>query len=528
MAEPVIRPMLATAGPVPEGPGWAFEFAWDGARTLADVGRNEVRLVGPERGFNVHFPELDALRELARRRRIVLDGTVVALDAFGRPSLPRLQRRMAVQRPSEAMLRRLPVAYYVFDLLQLGNRATTDLPYRQRRKLLEELRLPAGGAVALAPSFTDTDGQTVLNTAARYGLHGVVAKRARSRYQPGRRTRSWVETALRRTQEVVIGGWVPRARGDLGAVLVGVPTERGLHYAGRVGTGFTDATRRVLAKRLASLERTASPFAGGVTVPDARWVAPELLGEAEYRRWTPDGRLELPTWQGLRPDLHLAAVQVPVVLGARAAAAAAPGTGGLDELDQLDEALRRARAEVDALRAQIAPHFLYNVLNMITSYVRTDPSMARDLLEDFANFTRYAFRLGVEISTVTEELDNVERYLNLQRARFGERLRVDLQVSPAVLPVALPFLAIQLAVENAVQNGIEPNPGGGTVTISAVESGADCVITVADDGTGRDPWLALRTLDQRLRSAYGERRGLLVETRAGGGTMVSFRVPRPA
>jgi len=515
--------MLATAGPVPQGPGWAFEFAWDGARTLTDVGRDEVRLIGAERGFTVHFPELDALREAARRRRIVLDGTVVALDAFGRPSLPRLQRRMAVQQPSAAMLRRLPVAYYVFDLLRLGNRATTELPYQQRRTLLEELRLPAGGAVALAPSFTDTDGHAVLDTAARYGLHGVVAKRARSRYQPGRRSRSWVETALRRTQEVVIGGWVPRAGGDLGAVLVGVPTERGLHYAGRVGTGFGDAARRELAGRLARLAGATCPFAGGATgLPDARWVAPELLGEVDYRRWTPDGRLERPTWQRLRPDLHLAAVQVPVVLGARAGAAT---TG---ELDQLDEALRRARAEVDALRAQISPHFLYNVLNMITSYVRIDPSLARDLLADFANFTRYAFRTGVEVSTVTEELDNVERYLNLQRARFGERLRVDLQVSPAVLPVALPFLAIQLAVENAVQNGIEPKPGGGTVTISAMDSGADCLITVADDGDGRDPWLALRTLDQRLRSAFGERHGLLVQTPAGGGTVVSFRVPRQA
>jgi len=508
--------MLATAGPVPEGPGWAFEFAWEGARTLADVGRDGVRLIGSDRGMMAHFPELDALREVARRRRVVLDGTVVALDAFGRPNPARLQRRMAVQQPSAAMLRRLPVAYYVFDLLRLGNRSTIELPYLQRRSLLEELKLP-GGAVALSPSFTDTDGHAVLDTAAQYGLHGVVAKRARSRYQPGRRSRSWVETALRRTQEVVVGGWVPRTAGDLGAVLIGVPTERGLHYVGRVGSGFTDAARRELARRMAGLERQASPFVGNVT--GARWVAPELLGEVSYRRWTPDGRLERPVWQGARPGRHPAAVQVPVVLSA-------PAAGGDEGVDELDKALRRARSEVDSLRAQIpAPHFLNNVLNMIGTYIRIDQPLARELLGEFAEFARYALRTGVEVSTVTEELDNVERYLNLQRARFGERLRVDLQVAPAVLPVELPFLAVQLAVDNAVQHSIEPKPEGGTVTISAVQRGADCVITVADDGTGADPGRALRTLDQRLRSAYGEHRGLLVETPSGGGTRVSFRVP---
>lgn len=513
----MISPMLATAGPLPRGPGWAFEFAWDGARALAEAQRDRVRLIGGQPGLMPHFPELDVLRQVARRRRVVLDGTVVALDAFGRPNPARLQRRMAVQQPSAAMLRRLPVAYYVFDLLRLGNRSTIELPYQQRRAMLEELGLP-GGSVALAPSFTDTDGQAVLDTAAQYGLHGVVAKRARSRYQPGRRSRSWVETALRRTQEVVVGGWLRRSRGDLGAVLIGVPTERGLHYVGRVGTGFSDAARRELARRFAQVERETSPFMS--QVPDARWLAPELLGEVAYRRWTPEGRLDRPVWQDLRPGRHPAAVQAPVVLSAPA---------DCDATDELEEALRRARAEVEALRAQIpSEHFLNNVFNMIASYIRIDQPLARELLAEFAEYARYALRTGVEHSTVTEELDNVERYLNLQRARFGERLRADLQVAPAVLPVELPFLAVQLAVDNAVHHGIEPKPEGGTVTITAVESGTDCLITVTDDGSGCDPGRTLRTLDERLRLAYGQRRGLLVESTASGGTRVSFRVPKRA
>jgi DNA ligase D-like protein (predicted ligase) len=524
----LIQPMLPTAGPLPVGPGWAFEFAWGGVRTLAEVAPGRVRLLGGDRGLTAGYPELDVLPDVARGRRMVLDGTIVALDAYGRPSSSRLQRRLSVQRPSATVQRRLPVAYYVFDLLRLDDQPTHHLPYQRRRELLEQLELSTEGTVALPPSFTDTDGQTVLDTAAKYGLPGVIAKRARSRYQPGRRSRSWVETALRRTQDVVIGGWLPGARGrtgSVGSVLVGLPTERGLHYVGVVGTGFTDAARHELTELLAGLARSSSPFAGsGAPTPDGvRWVAPELLAEVSYRQWTPDGRLANPVWRRLLPGKHPAAVQTPVLL---AGPAAEPAD---EELAELDEAVRRARAEVEALRAQISPHFLYNVLNTITSYVRTDAPLARELLIDFADFTRYSFRSGVELSTLAEELDNVGRYVKLEQARFGERLRVEVRVPPELHSVPVPFLALQLAVEHAVQHGIEAKPGGGTVTIAAVDSGRDCLVTVTDDGDrgAANPWLTLRALDDRLRSAYGERGALLMDAPPEGGTRLSFRVPKP-
>lgn len=525
----LIRPMLATAGPVPGGPGWVFEFAWDGVRALADVHSDRVRLVGgSDRGLVAGYPELDVLPDLARRHRMLLDGMIVALDAFGRPSRSRLQRRMTGQRPSASVLRRVPVAYYVFDLLRLDDRSTLQLPYQQRRQLLEELDL-TGGPVVLPPSFTNTDGQAVLDTAAQYGLHGVIAKRAGSRYQPGRRSRSWVETALRRTQEVVVGGWVPGTGGRAGAVgslLVGVPTERGLRYVGQVGTGFTAAARRDLAGRLTGLERRSSPFVDQVPQEPgrhARWVDPGLLGEVHYRQWTRHGRLGQATWRGLRPGRHPATVQAPVLLGA-------PGPrGGADEreLAELDQAVRRARAEVDALRAQIAPHFLYNLLSAIAAFVRTDPQRARELLIEFADFTRYSFRSGVELSTLAEELDTVERYLTLEQARLGDRLRVELQVVSEVLPVVVPFLAVQLVVESAVRHGIEETPGGGTVTVWVGEAGADCLVTVTDDGPGPDAarLVGLRTVDDRLRSAFGEGYRLAVDAAPGAGTRVSFRVP---
>jgi bifunctional non-homologous end joining protein LigD len=222
VSEELMRPMLPVAGPVPGGPGWAFEFSWDGIRCLASAQPERIRLFsGTHRSITAAYPELTAV---AGRRRMLLDGKIVALDSCGRPSFAQLQRRMNVQRPTSMVLRRVPVTYYVFDLLSLDGRSTTELPYQRRRELLAELELAEGLLVA-PPCFLDTDGQAVLDTAAQHGLHGVIAKRVDSTYQPGR-SRSWVQTTLRQTQEVIIGGWLPERRraASIGALLVGVPT----------------------------------------------------------------------------------------------------------------------------------------------------------------------------------------------------------------------------------------------------------------------------------------------------------------
>jgi DNA ligase D-like protein (predicted ligase) len=517
----LVRPMLPTAGPLPAGPGWAFEFSWDGIRSLVCAEPDRMCLFsGSHRSITAAYPELGAF---AGRRRMLLDGKIVALDSCGRPSFAQLHRRMNVQRPTATVLRRAPVTYYVFDLLSLDGRSTAELPYQRRRELLAELGL-ADGPVVLPPCFLDTDGQTVLDTAAEHGLRGVVAKRVDSPYQPGR-SRSWVQTTLRQSQEVIIGGWVPerhRAAG-IGALLVGVPTEQGLRYVGQVGTGFTEAARRELRDRLTELAQPASPFVDEVPDRGVHWVAPRLLGEVYYRQWTAHGRLGHPTWRGLRPAKHLAAVQAPVVLRGR--------EGGREEdqqlLAELDRAVAQVRAELRTLRGQISPHFLFNTISTIVGLVSTDPSRARDLLIVFAEFTRYSLR-SVAQTTLAEELENIERYLTLQRSRFRDRLGVQLEVAPAVLPVALPFLAVQQLVDNAVRNGIERKQLGGTVTISARVRGQDCLITVADDGPGRqdaDLQDILGTIDDQLRDSFGERASLIADFVPGTGTTISIRVP---
>ena len=159
------------------------------------------------------------------------------------------------------------------------------------------------------------------------------------------------------------------------------------------------------------------------------------------------------------------------------------------ELAELDASRARLdRAEVLALRAQISPHFIYNALNTIASFVRTDPDRARELILDFADFTRYSFRAAGQFTTLAEELHNIDRYLRLERARFGASLKIKLQVAPEVLNVVVPFLALQPLVENAVRHGLA-GQGGGSIEIVARDAGTDCAITVEDDGVGMDPEL---------------------------------------
>jgi two-component system LytT family sensor kinase len=195
---------------------------------------------------------------------------------------------------------------------------------------------------------------------------------------------------------------------------------------------------------------------------------------------------------------------------------------------------RLAQAELKALRAQISPHFIYNALSAIASFVRTDPERARELILEFAEFTRYSFRSHGEFTTLAEELRSIDRYLTLERARFGERLKVRLRIAPEVLPVVLPFLSVQPLVENAVRHGLSAKPGYGTVSIEASDAGAECLITVEDDGVGMDPTIlksreshvGLSNVDERLRAVFGDGFGLVVETAPDAGTKVSMRVPK--
>ncbi|MEV4990635.1 sensor histidine kinase [Pseudarthrobacter sp. LMD1-1-1.1] len=258
-------------------------------------------------------------------------------------------------------------------------------------------------------------------------------------------------------------------------------------------------------------------------------------------------------------DGHLAGVIAPVRAGTRvvgAVAAFAPSAGAglvratgevadwvavqveLAELDASRTLLMEA--EVRALRAQISPHFIYNSLNAIASFINTDPERARELVVEFADFTRYSFRRHGDFTTLAEELRCIDRYLLLERARFGERVQVSLRIAPEVLGTVIPFLSLQPLVENAVRHGLEAKAGPGHISITAEDAGAFAEVTIEDDGVGMDPehlrsvlaghtdgdHVGLRNVDARLRQVYGNDHGLVVETAPGEGTLITMRVPK--
>jgi two-component system LytT family sensor kinase len=199
---------------------------------------------------------------------------------------------------------------------------------------------------------------------------------------------------------------------------------------------------------------------------------------------------------------------------------------------------RLARAELRALRAQISPHFIYNALAAVASYIHTRPEEARELLTEFADFTRYAFRGDASYVTLADELQYVEKYLRLEQARFGERLQVRVSVAPEVLAAVVPVLSLQPLVENAVRHGVESAAGSCRLEILGADLDADVELAVRDSGAGMDAQRAaaalagraggigLANVHARLRSTFGADYGLTVESRPGAGTTVRMLVPK--
>jgi two-component system LytT family sensor kinase len=198
---------------------------------------------------------------------------------------------------------------------------------------------------------------------------------------------------------------------------------------------------------------------------------------------------------------------------------------------------RLASAELRALRAQISPHFIYNALAAVAGDIHARPDEARELLSDFAEFTRYLFRDGRSYVTLGEEIDHVERYLRLEQARFRDSLHVTVDVPQDTRSAVVPAMSVQPLVENAVRHGVERRAGTGRVMISAHVENGDVELRVSDDGVGiaadRVPavlagaggGIGLSNVDARLRATFGERYALQIESRVGEGTTAVMTVP---
>ena len=286
--------------------GWGFEIKWDGVRAIAHCGAQGLRLVSRTgRDITAAYPELGAITAGLGGREAVLDGEVVAFDEAGHPSFQRLQQRMHVRDDGQVrrLSREVPVTYVVFDLLGLDGESLLALPYTERRERLEALGLD--GDHWRTPAYHRGDGAALLELTSAQGLEGVVGKRLDSVYKPGRRGRDWIKVKNTVGQEVVIGGWLPgkgRRSDTLGALLVGYWEGDELRFAGKVGTGFSDAELRRLLKLLEPLRRELSPFAGRQPERAAIFVEPELVAEVGFAEWTDTGTMRHPGYRGLRED----------------------------------------------------------------------------------------------------------------------------------------------------------------------------------------------------------------------------------
>ncbi len=303
-----IEPMLAklaTKVPTPDD-AWGFEFKWDGIRALAQVDGGRVRLMSRS-GEEVtpRYPEVHAMGRAIGSREVILDGEVVALDEKGRPSFEEIQQRMGLNSESEIRrkMKVVPVTYMIFDLLWQDGRSLMSLPYLERRRLLAALKL--AGDSWQTPPFEKGGGQAMLEASAKAGLEGVMAKKLDSPYEPGKRNGAWVKVKNHYRQELVIGGWLEgegKRRGHPGALLVGYYDGGKFVYAGKVGTGFTDAMLDKLQAAMKPLEIDKTRFDVGSPPKAAHFVKPQLVAEFEFVEWTRSGQLRAPSFKGLRTD----------------------------------------------------------------------------------------------------------------------------------------------------------------------------------------------------------------------------------
>jgi bifunctional non-homologous end joining protein LigD len=294
-----IAPALATlVDAVPASGPWIYEIKYDGYRVMSWLEDGKVRLAS-RRGLDwtESFPTIAAALSRVRARTAIFDGEVAYVREDGRTDFQKLQN--ALFGASAADQARL--VYFVFDLLFYDGVDLRNEPLSYRKDRLRTIL--AGEDLPLKLSDHVEDGATFLREACKLGLEGIVGKRADRPYRSGR-SKDWIKIKCHQYQELVIVGYTPMKghRSCIGALLVGLPEGGRLRYAGRVGTGFSNATLRDLKARLDPLVVDEPPVADPPRLKDVRWVRPELVAQVRFSEWTSDGLLRQPSFEGLRLD----------------------------------------------------------------------------------------------------------------------------------------------------------------------------------------------------------------------------------
>jgi bifunctional non-homologous end joining protein LigD len=303
----VSAPMLASpAGKLPPLDGWTVEPKWDGIRVMADASTRGVHLWSRNGIDKAHqFPEVsEALAALAKRNgSLMLDGELIAIDRAGKAL-----RFQALQSRQTSATR---TAFVAFDIIGVAKRDLRTMPWTARREVLESVvPMSARALVRRGKSAPcgSAGAKRLIAAAQREGWEGLLLKRMDAPYASGQRSPLWRKVKLEHEQEFVVGGYTLPTEGadraHLGALLVGYYAADGkLHYAGKVGTGYTRATLEELGRKLGSLARKTSPFVDAPTSRDGSlWVKPQLVAQVRYNEMTQGGILRQPSFLGLRDD----------------------------------------------------------------------------------------------------------------------------------------------------------------------------------------------------------------------------------
>jgi bifunctional non-homologous end joining protein LigD len=308
-----VEPMKALLlDELPKGQDWIYELKFDGVRAIAIKDNRHVELISRSaKDLGSKYHELLELLKKLPAKQAVLDGEVVALDEEGRSSFQLLQsfQMAGVKKP--------PLFYYVFDLINLDGKDLTGIPLAQRKATAETLVMNISPAIRFSPSIKADSARLMREMQAR-GLEGLIAKRRDSKYEPGRRSGAWVKFKWTNEQEFVIGGYTqPKGtRTHFGALLIGYYETGKLLFAAKVGTGFDQKLLASLHNKFKKLVREDCPFANlpekisgrwgqGLSMAEMRrciWLEPKLVCQVRFAEWTRDNHLRQPAFLGLRED----------------------------------------------------------------------------------------------------------------------------------------------------------------------------------------------------------------------------------
>ena len=296
--------MAMAASELPTGPEWSYEVKWDGYRAQIVKEGSRIALASRNlKDITEQFGGVAAAASRVRAESALVDGEIVALDADGRPSFQALHH-WATEG--------LALVFYAFDLLNLNGRSLVRVPLEDRRAALA--RVVDASGVLLSEPLPGTPAE-ITAAVRRLGLEGIVAKRRRSVYEPGRRSDAWLKVRFAKHQELVIGGYKSNAS-TFDSLVVGYYDGRKLMSAGKVRSGFTPHSRALLFDRLKPLVTAACPFANlptsrtshwgeGITAEEMTlltWVKPRLVVEVAFTEWTRDGSLRHAAFAGIRDD----------------------------------------------------------------------------------------------------------------------------------------------------------------------------------------------------------------------------------